>query len=145
NRLGLRGSVPAPRAAAGIYHVRHHVVRRRPIVTKIITPPQPEPILEVARALLPPGMELIVVGPAKPEFYDKAVDADYYLGSPRARIGNEMFRAAAQLKLVQLTSAGYDRVDLEAARKAKVPVANNGGANAIGLAAHAVMLMPAVL
>ena len=58
-------------------------------MTKIITPPQPEPILAVARELLPPGMELIVVDPAKPEFYDKAVDADYYLGSPRAGIGNE--------------------------------------------------------
>ena len=46
---------------------------------------------------------------------------------------------------MQLTSAGYDRVDLEAARKAKVPVANNGGANSIAVAEHAVMLMLAVL
>src|SRR2546422_6220660 len=115
------------------------------IVTKIITPPQAEPILEVARELLPPGMELVVVDPAKPEFYDKAGDADYYLGSPRTGIGNEFFRAAPRLKLVQLTSAGYDRVDLEAARKAKVPVANNGGANSIAVAEHAVMLMLAVL
>src|SRR5947209_13387344 len=114
-------------------------------VTKIITPPQAEPILEVARELLPPGMELVVVDPAKPEFYDKAGDADYYLGSPRTGIGNEFFRAAPRLKLVQLTSAGYDRVDLEAARKAGVPVANNGGANSVAVAEHAVMLMLAVL
>ena len=113
-------------------------------MTKIITPPQLEPIMEIARELLPPGMELIVVDPGKPEFYDKAGDADYYLGSPRAGIGNEFFRAAPRLKLVQLTSAGYDRVDLEAARKAKVPVANNGGANSIAVAEHAVMLMLAV-
>jgi phosphoglycerate dehydrogenase-like enzyme len=113
-------------------------------VTKIITPPQAEPILDVARGLLPPGMELIVVDPGKPEFYDKAADAEYYLGSPRTGIGNEFFRAAPKLKLVQLTSAGYDRVDLEAARKAKVPVANNGGANSIAVAEHAVMLMLAV-
>jgi phosphoglycerate dehydrogenase-like enzyme len=45
------------------------------------------------------------------------------------------------LKLVQLLSAGYDAVDLEAARRAKVPVANNGGANAISVAEHAIMLM----
>src|SRR3989449_1658453 len=115
------------------------------IVTKIITPPQAEPILEVARELLPPGMELVVVDPAKPEFYDKAGDADYYLGSPRAGIGNEFFRAAPKLKLVQLTSAGYDRVDIEAARKAGVPVSNNGGANSVAVAEHAVMLMLAVL
>src|SRR5499433_4199503 len=100
--------------------------------------------MEIARALLPPGMELIVVDPGKPEFYDVAGDAEYYLGSPRAGIGNEFFRAASRLKLVQLTSAGYDHVDLEAARKAGVPVANNGGANAIAVAEHTVMLMLAV-
>src|SRR3989442_905686 len=48
-------------------------------------------------------------------------------------------------RLVQLLSAGYDRVDVEAARKAGVPVANNGGANAIAVAEHTLMLMLAVL
>jgi phosphoglycerate dehydrogenase-like enzyme len=114
-------------------------------VAKILTPPQPAPIMEIAQELLPPGMELIVVDPAKPEFYDVAGDADYYLGSPRAGIGNEFFRAAPKLKLVQLTSAGYDRVDIEAARKVRVPVSNNGGANSVAVAEHAVMLMLAVL
>ena len=114
-------------------------------MTKVLTPQQPAPVLEIARGLLPPGMELVVVDPTRPEFYDAAADAEYYLGSPRHGIGNEFFRAAPKLKLVQLTSAGYDRVDLEAARKAKVPVANNGGANSVAVAEHAVMLMLAVL
>ena len=114
-------------------------------MTKILTPAQSAPVMEIARELLPPGMELIVVDPTKPEFYDVAADAEYYLGSPRYGIGNEFFRAAPKLKLVQLTSAGYDRVDLEAARKAKVLVANNGGANSVAVAEHAVMLMLAVL
>src|SRR5262245_633480 len=114
-------------------------------VAKILTPAQPAPVMDIARELLPPGMELIVADPGKPEFYDAAGDAEYYLGSPRHGIGNEFFRAAPRLKLVQLTSAGYDRVDIEAARKAGVPVANNGGANAVAVAEHAVMLMLAVL
>ena len=114
-------------------------------MTKILTPQQPAAVLEIARDLLPPGMELVVVDPTKPEFYDAAAGADYYLGSPRHGIGNEFFRAAPKLKLVQLTSAGYDRVDLEAARKARVPVANNGGANSVAVAEHTVMLMLAVL
>jgi glyoxylate reductase/D-3-phosphoglycerate dehydrogenase len=46
-----------------------------------------------------------------------------------------------KLELVQLLSAGYDAVDIEAARQAKVPVSNNGGANAISVAEHAIMLM----
>ena len=114
-------------------------------MAKILTPLQPAPVMDIARELLPPGMELVVVDPTKPEFYDVAGDAEYYLGSPRTGIGNEFFRAAPKLKLVQLTSAGYDRVDIEAARKAKVPVANNGGANSVAVAEHAVMLMLAVL
>src|SRR6267143_3036768 len=107
--------------------------------------PPARPVMEIARELLPPGMELVVADPGKPEFYDAAVDAEYYLGSPRSGIGNEFFRAAPKLKLVQLTSAGYDRDDIEAARKAGVPVANNGGANSVAVAEHAVMLMLAVL
>jgi phosphoglycerate dehydrogenase-like enzyme len=122
-----------------------HPTPQEEIVTKILTPPQPAPVMEIARELLPPGMELIVADPGKPEFYDAAASAEYYLGSPRAGIGNEFFRAAPKLKLVQLTSAGYDRVDIEAARKAGVPVANNGGANSVAVAEHAVMLMLAVL
>ncbi|MBM3218428.1 MAG: lactate dehydrogenase [Candidatus Rokubacteria bacterium] len=114
-------------------------------MTKILTPPQPAPIMEIAQDLLPPGLELIVADPSKPEFYDVAGEAEYYLGSPRTGIGNEFFRAAPKLKLVQLTSAGYDRVDIEAARKARVPVSNNGGANSVAVAEHAVMLMLAVL
>jgi phosphoglycerate dehydrogenase-like enzyme len=114
-------------------------------VTRILTPRQPEHVMEIARDLLPFGMELIVVDPTQPEFYEAAAAAEYYLGSPRYGIGNEFFRAAPRLKLVQLTSAGYDRVDLEAARKARVPVANNGGANSVAVAEHAVMLMLAVL
>ena len=94
--------------------------------------------------MTPPGFELIVVDPGTPEFYKEATDAEYYLGLAR-QMGGEFFRSAPKLKLVQLLSAGYDRVDVEAARKAKVPVANNGGANAIAVSEHAILLMLAVL
>src|SRR5207247_8466517 len=97
---------------------------RRRVVIKILPPQQPAPVMEIARELLPPGMELVVADPTAPGFYDAAADAEYYLGSPRFGIGNEFFRSAPKLKLVQLTSAGYARVDLAAARKAGVPVAN---------------------
>ena len=113
-------------------------------MTKILTPQQPASVMDIARNLLPPGMELVVVDPSKPEFYAGAGQAEYYLGLAR-QMGGEFFRAAPNLKLVQLLSAGYDRVDIEAARKAKVPVANNGGANSVAVAEHAVMLMLAVL
>src|SRR5256712_2751987 len=113
--------------------------------TKILfAPRQPQVILDIARSLTPPGFELAIVDPGTPEFYQAATDAEYYMGLAR-QMGGEFFRAAPNLRLVQLLSAGYDRVDVEAARKAGVPVANNGGANAIAVAEHAVMLMLAVL
>jgi phosphoglycerate dehydrogenase-like enzyme len=50
-----------------------------------------------------------------------------------------------RLKLVQLMSVGYDRFNLDGARVARVPVAVNGGANAIAVAEHAIMLMLAAM
>src|SRR5256884_2703516 len=115
------------------------------MATKILfAPRQPEVILDIARSLTPPGFELVVADVGTAEFYQAAADAEYYLGLAR-QMGGEFFRAAPKLRLVQLLSAGYDRVDVEAARKAGVPVANNGGANAIAVAEHTLMLMLAVL
>ena len=110
----------------------------------LFAPTNADEIVDLARSMTPPGFELVVTEVGTPKFYDQAADAEYYLGLSRG-IGGEFFRSAPKLKLVQLMSAGYDRVDIEAARKAKVPVANNGGANAIAVSEHTLMLMLAVL
>jgi len=115
------------------------------MATRILfAPKQADAVMEIARSLTPPGFELVVAEPGTPEFYEAAPTAEFYLGLAR-QMGGEFFRSATKLKLVQLISAGYDHVDIEAARKAKVPVANNGGANAIAVAEHTIMLMLAVL
>src|SRR5438046_5071153 len=110
----------------------------------LFSPSQPQAILDIARSLTPPGFELVMADVGTPAFYAAAAEAEYYLGLAR-QMGGEFFRAAPKLRLVQLLSAGYDRVDVEAARKAGVPVANNGGANAIAVAEHTLLLMLAVL
>src|SRR5947207_9942218 len=109
----------------------------------LFAPRQPEVILDIARSLTPAAFELVVADPGTPAFYQAAADAEYYLGLAR-QMGGEFFRSASKLRLVQLLSAGYDHVDVEAARKAGVPVSNNGGANAIAVAEHTLMLMLAV-
>ena len=114
-------------------------------MTKILlAPKQDDVITEIARSLTPPGFELVTADFDTPEFINAAADAEYFLGLARNMAG-EFFRSAPKLKLVQLLSAGYDRVDVESARKAKVPVANNGGANAIAVSEHTILLMLAVL
>jgi phosphoglycerate dehydrogenase-like enzyme len=110
----------------------------------LFAPRQDRGVTDIARALTPPGFELVAADFGTPEFYAAAADAEYFLGLART-MGTEFFRSAPKLKLVQLLSAGYDRVDIEAARKAGVPVANNGGANAIAVAEHTILLMLAVL
>jgi phosphoglycerate dehydrogenase-like enzyme len=115
------------------------------MATKILfSPNQPDEILNIARTMTPPGYELVVADVGTPKFYDIAPEIEYFMGLSRG-IGGEFFRSTPKLKLVQLLSAGYDRVDIEAARKAKVPVSNNGGANAIAVSEHTVLLMLAVL
>src|SRR3989475_2471477 len=110
----------------------------------LFAPKQPEVIVTMAKAMTPAGYELVMADPGTPEFIQAAGDAEYYLGHAR-RMGGEFFRSAPNLKLVQLLSAGYDHVDVEAARKSKVPVSNNGGANALAVAEHTIMLILAVL
>jgi phosphoglycerate dehydrogenase-like enzyme len=109
----------------------------------IVVPPSTE-VGEIAREMAPAGFELVLVRNTVPEIEAAAGSAEYMVCSPGVTMKDPFYRAAPRLKLVQLLSAGYDDVDLEAARQAKVPVSNNGGANAISVAEHALMLMLAV-
>jgi phosphoglycerate dehydrogenase-like enzyme len=115
------------------------------VATKIVFSPRlPTAILDVARGLVPPGCEMIVADQGTPEFESALKDAEYYVGFARMGIGPEFYRAAPRLKLVQLISAGYDKCDVEAARRAGVPIANNGGSNSVAVAEHTLLLMLAV-
>lgn len=99
---------------------------------------------EVMRELVPPGFTVVHARPNSPEWTQALADAEYLVGLGEVKMDDAFYRAAPKLKLIQLLSAGYDRVDIEAARRAGVPVCNNGGANAIAVAEHAIMLMLAV-
>lgn len=105
----------------------------------VIVPPSKE-IGALAREMVPAGFDL-VVAEGDAALMAALAEAEYVLGFPSLRMPASHYKAAPRLKLVQLLSAGYDTVDLEAARKAGVPVCNNGGANAISVAEHAIMLM----
>lgn len=60
-------------------------------------------------------------------------------------LDDEAVRAAASLSLIQLVSAGYDRINVKLCRELGVPVANNGGTNSLDVAEHALMLMLSAL
>ena len=109
----------------------------------IVVPPSSE-IGEIAREMAPAGFELVMPKAAGAELDAALPEAQYMVCYPNVPMEDAFYRAAPKLRLVQLLSAGYDAVDIEAARRAKVPVANNGGANAISVAEHTLMLMLAV-
>jgi phosphoglycerate dehydrogenase-like enzyme len=96
-------------------------------------------VSEIAREMAPKGFETIVVSDA--EVTAALPGTEYMVCYPHVPMRDAFYKAVPKLKLVQLLSAGYDNVDLEAARRAKVPLSNNGGANAISVSEHALMLM----
>jgi phosphoglycerate dehydrogenase-like enzyme len=106
----------------------------------VLVPPSDE-VAKIATEMAPSGFELKLVKDGSDELMSAITTAEYMVCYPHIKMQDAFYKAAPKLKLVQLLSAGYDNVDLEAARRAKVPVCNNGGANAISVSEHAIMLM----
>jgi phosphoglycerate dehydrogenase-like enzyme len=100
--------------------------------------------ISVAKELLPPSLDAVVARPGSPEFQAALADAVCLVGFGDGAMDDAFYRSAPNLKLVQLLSAGYDRCDIEAARRAGVPICNNGGANSTAVSEHALLLMLAV-
>lgn len=109
----------------------------------LLTPRLAPNVAEMARQALPAGFTL-TAAPDDAELVAQLPAADFLMGTASAPFPKEAFAQMGRLKLVQLYSAGYDRIDVEAMRRLRLPVATNGGANAIGVAEHTIMLMLAV-
>ena len=108
---------------------------------KMIVVPPSEAVGQLARDIAPSSVELILAEQGSAEFKAALPTAEYMVCYPHVKMDDAFYKSAPKMKLVQLLSAGYDAVDINAARRAKVPVSNNGGANAISVAEHAMMLM----
>ena len=105
--------------------------------TKIVfSPPMPKDIMDECRAMVPQGYELAVVERGVGGGIEAHPDAEYFIGFARGDMGPDFYKTLPKLKLVQLISAGYDRLDVAAAKQAGVPVANNGGSNSVAVAEH---------
>jgi phosphoglycerate dehydrogenase-like enzyme len=106
----------------------------------VVVPPTFAEIAEIAQKMAPKGFDTVIAR-GQQEAESAAGTAEYVVCYPHLKMTDAFHKVAPKLKLIQLLSAGYDDVDIEAARRAKVPVANNGGANAISVSEHALMLM----
>jgi phosphoglycerate dehydrogenase-like enzyme len=70
--------------------------------------------------------------------------AEGVLFAPGRYLPESVFQDSAHIKLMQLWSSGYDKFNVADARQYGIPVANNGGANAISVAEHTLLLMLAI-
>jgi phosphoglycerate dehydrogenase-like enzyme len=111
--------------------------------TKVLLVNTAAETVKEAQEMTPPGFELIVAAPGSPGYSAALAETGYLLGNV-STMDEAFYRAAPRLRLVQLFSAGYNHVDLDAARRAGVLVANNGGANSRAVAEHTILLMLAV-
>jgi phosphoglycerate dehydrogenase-like enzyme len=111
------------------------------MTSKVILVPPSEETGKLAQEMAPSGIELVLARGEGIERNAALADAKYMICYPNVRMEDAFYKAAPNLRLVQLLSAGFDAVDINASKRAKVPVCNNGGANAISVAEHALMLM----
>ncbi len=77
------------------------------------------------------------------ELVEKTPGVDILVGA-RNRMGRKLFEKADRLFFIQQCSAGYDNIDLKAAREKGIDVSNAGGAGVIPVAEHTIMLMLAI-
>jgi phosphoglycerate dehydrogenase-like enzyme len=94
------------------------------------------------RGVAPDGVELTWVDPNAPleEQAAQLQDTVVIIGDTPV----DLARRCPKLKLVQVSSAGTDRLDLHGLYALGLKVANGGGANAVAVSEHAVALMLSV-
>lgn len=70
--------------------------------------------------------------------------SEVVLFAPGRYLNDALMEVSRDVKLMQLWSSGYDKFNVEGAARWGIPVANNGGANAISVSEHTLLLMLAV-
>ncbi|MFC1885537.1 NAD(P)-dependent oxidoreductase [Thermodesulfobacteriota bacterium] len=114
---------------------------------KVLVLARMEPILrEILWEKAPDVFELTELGieASEQEIVEILIDSDFLIPL-RIRIPDRALREARKLKLIQLFSQGYDRIQMDLIKELGIPVANIGGFNAISVAEHTVMLILALL
>ena len=104
---------------------------------------QSNEVAEIVRQTMPSGFELQVYSSTLTDAEKGAIleaGGDYLILHP-AQLAEALMAKARNLRHIQLLTAGYDKVDIDAARRLNISVATNGGANAWAVAEHTVALL----
>lgn len=99
---------------------------------------------EIVRGFFPDDVEVEVIDvePRTEEAaVELAVDVDIVTGDYEFKlpVSAKVIDAMTRCRLIQQPSAGYQQIDVDAARAKGIPVASVGGANAVAVAEHTIM------
>ena len=84
----------------------------------VVVPPSHAETAEIAKKMAPADFEIVMSSASPAELMPAMASAEYIVCYPNVASNDALFKAAPKLKLYQLLSAGYDDVDIEAARRA---------------------------
>lgn len=111
----------------------------------VLAPSLPDPIVELARSVFAGAVHVADLGRDRDRALELFASTEFLIGFPWD-LDEESFSAlSTRCRLIQLLSAGHDDFDVAGAARHGLPVALNGGANAVAVAEHTVMLMLAAL
>ena len=114
---------------------------------KVLVLAKMEPMLrETIWSKAPEQFELKELGveASEQEVVDQLKDADFLIPL-RIVIPDRALHEAGKLRLIQLFSQGYDRIQMDLTSELKIPVSNVGGINAIAVAEHTILLILACI
>jgi lactate dehydrogenase-like 2-hydroxyacid dehydrogenase len=86
-------------------------------------------------------------GTQKSDLIHAVADADIIIGdyTNNVAMDTDVMRAAKRCVLIQQPSTGYQHIDVDAAAREDIPVANTAGTNTFAVAEHTIMLILACL
>jgi glyoxylate reductase len=113
-------------------------------LTIVYGEPIPDDLRSLAADLVPAGFRLLLVSSReREELLSLMPEADFLLVAT-ARVDEELLRAAPRLRLVQHQGVGYDNIDVDACRRAAIPVALTPEGTTTGVAEHTLLLILAL-
>jgi len=98
---------------------------------------------EMFIAMAPFNLRVVVadLDAGEEELAEHIQDADFLVTYRGGRVPDQVIRRAKRLKLIQDMGQGTDHIPERLASELGIPVANSGGANAIAVAEHTVLLL----
>jgi phosphoglycerate dehydrogenase-like enzyme len=104
-----------------------------------MNPSAPEPVRRIVRDLAPPDWPLLIPS-TKGSFRAELASCNFIVVADQAILA-EHITAAPQLKMIQHQGVGYERIDLNACRSRRIPVAITPEGTSVGVAEHTLLLI----